>query len=76
MLAREPLESRLRTVLAGRGEVVAAYLFGSVARGTATPTSDVDVAILPAAKPPPTIDGLHLGLEGERYRRFPVDAAT
>ena len=70
MLAREPLESRLRAVLAGRGDVVAAYLFGSVARGTATPTSDVDVAILFAAEPPLTIDGLHLGLEGELERNL------
>ncbi len=58
----------MRTVLAGRGDVVAAYLFGSVARGTATPTSDVDVAILLAADPPSTIDGLQLGLEGELER--------
>ena len=48
--------------------MAAAYLFGSVARGTATPTSDVDVAILFSADPPRTIDGLHLGLEGELER--------
>jgi predicted nucleotidyltransferase len=31
---------------AARSEVVAAYLFGSVAKGTARPQSDVDVAVL------------------------------
>jgi uncharacterized protein len=55
-------------MLADRGDVVAAYLFGSVARGTATPTSDVDVAILFVTDPPSTIDGLHLGLESELQR--------
>jgi uncharacterized protein YutE (UPF0331/DUF86 family)/predicted nucleotidyltransferase len=64
----------LRTVLAGRGNVVAAYLFGSVARDTATPTSDVDVAVLFVADPPSTIDGLHLRLEGELERVLGVPA--
>ena len=59
-------------MLAGRGEVVAAYLFGSVARGTATPASDIDVAILFVADPPSTIDGLHLGLEGEMEQALGV----
>ena len=45
-----------------------AYLFGSVARDTATPNSDVDVAVLLAAAPPRTLAGLHLGLEGELER--------
>ena len=72
MLAREEIEGRLRSALAGRRDVVAAYLFGSVARDTATATSDVDVAILLAADPPRTIDGLHLGLEGELERALGV----
>ena len=49
-----------------------AYLFGSVARDTATPNSDVDVAVLLAAAPPRTFDGLHLGLEGELERGLGV----
>lgn len=57
-------------MLAGHGDVVAAYLFGSVARGTATPTSDVDVAVLFANAPSQTVEGLGLGLEGEMERRL------
>lgn len=36
----------LSRVVPSRSEVAAAYLYGSVARGDATPLSDVDVAIL------------------------------
>ncbi|MDP9342554.1 MAG: nucleotidyltransferase domain-containing protein [Actinomycetota bacterium] len=39
-------ESRIRSVLERHEDVLAAYLFGSVARGTAAPLSDVDVAVL------------------------------
>src|SRR3970040_505454 len=46
------------------GELFAAYLFGSVARGTAGARSDVDVAVLYAAAPPATLEGLPLDLEG------------
>ncbi|ACY48880.1 type VII toxin-antitoxin system MntA family adenylyltransferase antitoxin [Rhodothermus marinus] len=42
---REALMARLRPVLEARPEVVFALLFGSVARGQATPLSDVDVGI-------------------------------
>jgi predicted nucleotidyltransferase len=66
--SRDEIESRLRSLLAPHGDVVAAYLFGSVARGTARSTSDVDVAVLLAADPPRTLDGLHLGLEGDLER--------
>ena len=55
-------------MLAPYGDVVAAYLFGSVTRGTARSTSDVDVAVLLATDPPRTLDGLYLGLEGELER--------
>jgi predicted nucleotidyltransferase len=34
----------------------AVYLFGSAARGTARPDSDVDVGLLLASPPPPTLD--------------------
>lgn len=40
------LAARLRAFLIGYGGAVAAYLFGSVARGDAGPMSDVDVAVL------------------------------
>jgi predicted nucleotidyltransferase len=72
VLPREEIESRLRTSLAERSDVLAAYLFGSVSRGTATPTSDVDVAILLAAAPPTTVDGLHVRLEGELERALAI----
>lgn len=68
VLARDQIEARLQTALAAQSDVVAAYLFGSVARGTATPASDVDVAVLLTADPPRTVDGLRLGLEGELER--------
>jgi predicted nucleotidyltransferase len=37
---------RLAHYLAGQPEVLVAYLFGSNARGSATPLSDVDIAVL------------------------------
>jgi predicted nucleotidyltransferase len=48
--------------------VVAAYLFGSVARGTARAGSDVDVAVLCAGEPPASLAGLPLDLEAELER--------
>ena len=72
MLPREEIESRLRASLSARGNVLAAYLFGSVARGTATTASDVDVAVLLTADPPRTLDGLHLGLEDDLERALGV----
>jgi uncharacterized protein len=44
--------------------IVAAYLFGSVARGTATAVSDVDVAVLFEECPPRTLSGRHADLAG------------
>jgi predicted nucleotidyltransferase len=58
------IEQALRTFFASRpAGIVAAYLFGSVARGTAGARSDVDVAVLYEATPPATIEGLPLDLE-------------
>lgn len=75
-MALEQIETELRDFFAreARGEA-AAYLFGSVARGEATADSDVDVAILFANEPPPTLDGLGLELEAalERLLRRPVE---
>ena len=42
--------------------IIAAYLFGSLARGTSSARSDVDVAVLYAATPPATLEGLPLDL--------------
>jgi predicted nucleotidyltransferase len=57
------------------GEIVAAYLFGSAARGTASVRSDVDVAVLYAATPPATLEGLPLDLASriERVVKRPVE---
>jgi len=46
-------------------EVLAAWLFGSVARGTAGPDSDVDVAVLFAHLPPATLDSPELSMAGD-----------
>jgi len=45
-MTRDQIATRIREVVERRPEVVVAYLFGSVARGTAGPLSDVDVAVL------------------------------
>ena len=62
------IEARLREYLqADAPDVVAAYLFGSVARGTARATSDIDVGIL-LARPPATLADLPLDLEADLER--------
>jgi predicted nucleotidyltransferase len=48
------VSEQLRTFFAARKDVVAAYLFGSVARGDARATSDVDVGVLLARGEPET----------------------
>jgi len=55
-------------------EIAAAYLFGSVARGTAGPGSDVDLGLLYTEDPPRTLAGLGLELENdvERLLGLPV----
>jgi predicted nucleotidyltransferase len=48
-------------------DIVCVYMYGSVARGEARGASDIDVAVLYAQEPPPTLDGLGLGwLHAER----------
>lgn len=55
--------------------VVAAYLFGSIARGTGHSQSDVDVAVLYPADPPRTLAALPLDVQAglERVLGAPVD---
>ncbi len=62
------LEQRIADVFATREGVVAVYLFGSMARGTATAGSDVDIAALFTSPPPQRLDGPRLVLEGELER--------
>lgn len=75
------IESRLRDFLTGKaGEegIAAAYLFGSVARGTARSGSDVDVGILYSEDPPQTLEGLGFRLEGdlEKLLGLPVQVVV
>jgi hypothetical protein len=58
--------------------VVAAYLFGSEARGEARPSSDVDLAVLFAQLPPATLAHPAVRLAGEMERRLgrPVDVVV
>jgi predicted nucleotidyltransferase len=62
------IESKLRGLLTARAEadrIAAAYLFGSVARGTQRPDSDVDVGVLYSQDPPKTLLGMGFGLEAD-----------
>jgi hypothetical protein len=68
--------SSLLEYLAAQPDVVAAYIFGSVAQGRARPQSDVDIAVLLAAD----LDEetrfdrrLRLGWEAERVIGRPTD---
>ncbi len=74
------IETRLRDFFAqAEGpEIAAAWLFGSVARGTPRPGSDVDVGILYTDEPPRTLAGLGLDLEGdlERLLDLPVQVVV
>lgn len=78
---RDRTEQELRSFLAARAEaegLAAAYLFGSVARGTARPESDVDIGLLYAEEPPPGLEGLafHLEAELERLLHRPVQVVV
>ncbi len=62
------IEQRIVDLFAARDEIIAVYLFGSVARGAARPDSDVDVAALFSTPPRRTLDGPRLALEGDLER--------
>lgn len=65
----DALERTLQGILAGRAEpLVAAYLFGSRARGTASDRSDVDIAVLYTEAPVPGLEGLGFDLEADLER--------
>jgi len=53
ILSRSEIKRQVETVLQDRGAV--AYLFGSYARGEATPRSDVDLLVI-LESPPPGVD--------------------
>jgi predicted nucleotidyltransferase len=72
-------EAALRTFFAQRAKergIAAAYLFGSVARGTAGPRSDVDVGVLYAGAPPAGLGRFSLEGEIEEVLRRPVQVVT
>jgi len=69
MSAAGSIEERLGAALRERREgILAAYLFGSEARGEAGPGSDVDVAVLYAEAPPGALDSPPRRLERELER--------
>lgn len=62
------LEQRLREHFSARAAaegIAAAWLFGSVARGTARPDSDVDIGVLFREDPPLTLAGYRFDLEAD-----------
>jgi predicted nucleotidyltransferase len=62
----DDVSDRLREFFASRANgLVAAWLYGSVARGTDTRISDVDVAVLYRLAPERSFEGLPLVLEGD-----------
>ncbi len=68
-----PTIERLRSVLAeAPAQVAAAYVFGSVARGTASPVSDVDLGVLLTQAPASTLEGRLLDYEAELERQLGV----
>ncbi len=70
-MATDPLHSQLGTLLAPHARV--AYLFGSAARGTAGPHSDLDIAFLPKSSDLALREELELGLALEQIAQRPVD---
>ena len=77
------MDAALREMLvavfqADRSGTVAAYVFGSVARGDATSLSDVDVAVLWERPPASTLTGERLELESslERHLGRSVDVVA
>jgi uncharacterized protein len=64
-----PIDPQLRAFFeANPRDAIAVYLYGSVARGTDTAASDIDLALLYEHAPTPTFDGLPLSLEAELER--------
>lgn len=56
---------RITELLSATPGVAAAYVFGSVASGTARADSDVDIAILFTATPPHTLASARFALAGQ-----------
>jgi predicted nucleotidyltransferase len=71
----DPSDQPIAEVCGAHPLVVAVYLFGSTARGTAGPGSDVDVAVLFEQTPPHRLSGPRFTLEGDLEHALgrPVD---
>ena len=70
---------QIRTAAADApGNVVAVYLYGSYARGTATDESDIDLGLLLNAPPAPTLSNVVRDVEAavERLVGKPVEAVA
>jgi predicted nucleotidyltransferase len=73
------LEKSLQEVAAAApDDVLAAYLFGSRARGSAGAGSDLDLGVLLRSAPPPRLKGVARDLEDlfERAVRIPVQVVV
>ncbi len=64
------IAATLREELETEPDVIAAYLYGSVARGTQRRDSDVDLALLLQQDPPDTLEGLRLNLAARLQNRL------
>jgi predicted nucleotidyltransferase len=68
-MKRRRLERRVAEALASADDqLLAAYLFGSVARGTDSSSSDVDIGILLRTAPSGELNDLRFALEGDLER--------
>ena len=65
MATRAIIERLRRNYDAHPVELVCAWLFGSRARGTSRPDSDVDVAVLRDRDPAQTLDGSAIAMAGD-----------
>ncbi|MGI9038211.1 MAG: type VII toxin-antitoxin system MntA family adenylyltransferase antitoxin [Gemmatimonadota bacterium] len=69
MSASQPVTECLQGYFARQSEgLVAVYLYGSIARGTAHPDSDIDLALLCAESPEPGVSGIHSRVEDDLER--------
>lgn len=78
-MERPDIERRVREVIqSAPDEVLAVYLYGSRARGTASPESDVDLGVLLRSAPPPSLRSVARDLEDavERAVKTPVEAVV